>query len=83
MRDILCDCRTSRDHDSNKETPCLQEWEIFLRTLPAYSLQLRGVKVGRDIAQSVFCESRAVEKGSQIDNNVEAKTTVECFDIVL
>lgn len=83
MMDILCDCRTGRGHNGNKETPSLQERQIFLRTLPAYSLQLRGGKPGRHIAQSVLCESRAVDKGSQINDNIEAKMTVECCDIGL
>ncbi|CAI7666320.1 unnamed protein product [Penicillium viridicatum] len=44
-------------------------------------LQLGGGKAGRDIAQSVFRESRAVDKGSQINDSIEAKMTVKCFDI--
>ena len=81
--DILCDCRTSRGHNSNKEAPSLQERQIFIRILPFYGLQLRTGESGRDLVQSVFGESRAIDEGLQIDDNIETKIIVECCDIGL
>lgn len=81
--DILRDCRTSRSHNSNEETPSLQERQRILRILVLYSLQLRRGEPGRGMAPSLFCYPRAFYEGLQIDDTFELKTLVEFLDLGL